>query len=202
MEIEIQKDKDPKIEDIQADKDFLDEGVIGEPKVEEKLKKVDPDAHCDIKFEMITKFFQKINDLKGKKKGEFLDRFFKEYLFVQDRKHAFAYLRLILPHLDRERGTYGLKEISLGRVISESFGLPQKEAQRLKHYKNPNHHPQGTPVGDFVGVMHSVIKDLCKAKSDLTVEEVNQFLDEIAEAEGRKEVEVKYLYSFTYWLKL
>jgi len=38
--------------------------------------------------------------------------------------------------------------------------------------------------------MHSVVKDLCRAKSDLTVEEVNNFLDELAEAEGKKEIEV------------
>jgi len=45
--------------------------------------------------------------------------------------------------------------------------------------------------------MHSVVKDLCKSKSDLTVEEVNHFLDELAQAEGKKEVEVILLESFS-----
>jgi len=182
---------DEKIEEIQKDKDWSF-GAAGndEIKADQKYRKVDPEGKCDLEFNILTKFFQKVNDSKGKKKSEFVEKFFKEYLFPKDRKHAFAYLRLILPHLDRERGSYGLKEISLGRVIAESFGLPQNEAQRLKHYKNPSYHPQGVPVGDFVGVMHSVVKDLCKIKSDLTVEEVNHFLDELAEAEGKKEIEV------------
>lgn len=96
----METEADLKFEEIQKDKDWFDDGgEMGEPKNEEKPKKVDPDGKCDIKFEIITKFFQKINDSKGRKKGEFLERFFKEYLFSQYRKQAFAYLRLILPHV-------------------------------------------------------------------------------------------------------
>jgi len=66
----------------------------------------------------------KVNDLKGKKKSEFVTKFFEEFLFKRDRRNAFSYLRLILPHLDRERGSYGLKEITLGKLVADAFGLP------------------------------------------------------------------------------
>ena len=54
---------------------------------------------CDLRFEILTRFFNKVNDLKGKKKSEFVQKFFEEYLFKKDRVHAFSYLRLILPHV-------------------------------------------------------------------------------------------------------
>ena len=62
MDLEL----DTKHEEIQKDKDWFDTDISQDQKVEEKGKKpVDPDGRCDLKFEMLTKFFQKINDSKG-----------------------------------------------------------------------------------------------------------------------------------------
>ena len=55
-------------------------------------------------------------------------------------------LRLILPEHDRERHTYGLREVNLGKLISDAFSLPTTESNRLKFYKNPNYQPIGAPV--------------------------------------------------------
>ena len=92
---------EPKIEEIAKDKEdwTLTNGGTDDTKYEEKPRKVDPDGKCDLKFEILTKFFQRVNDTKGKKKSEFVVKFFQEFLFPKDRKHAFAYLRLILPHV-------------------------------------------------------------------------------------------------------
>ena len=51
-----------------------------------------------------------------------------------------------MPEHDRERNTYGLKEVNLGKLFSESFSLPISESNRLKFYKNPNYQPVGSPV--------------------------------------------------------
>jgi len=108
---------DEKIEDIQKDKDWsFGGGATDEMKGDQKYRKVDPDGKCDLEFNILTKFFQKVNDSKGKKKSEFVEKFFKEYLFPRDRKHAFAYLRLILPHVDFDNC-----------VLSNSDSLIEKE---------------------------------------------------------------------------
>ena len=55
-------------------------------------------------------------------------------------------MRLLMPQLDRERGNYNLKETSLARMYSDILMLPKKEADRLKHWKNPQFQPIGGPV--------------------------------------------------------
>ena len=49
----------------------------------------------------------------------------------------------MLPHLDRERGSYGLKEHALSRLFAQALLLPPKEEDRLKHYKNPAKQTEG-----------------------------------------------------------
>lgn len=71
-------------------------------------------------------------------------------------------------------------------MLAESLGLPPQESQRLRFFKNPNYHPIGAPVGDFVGVCISVVRNLCRAESNLTVDDVNKFLDNLANAQDFK----------------
>jgi DNA ligase 4 len=49
----------------------------------------------------------------------------------------------------------------------------------LKHWKNPNFQPPGAPAGDFVGTLVYIIKNRCKTDSKMTLNEVNDFLDEL-----------------------
>jgi DNA ligase-4 len=67
-------------------------------------------------------------------------------------------MRLLLPQLDRERGNYGLKESTLAKYYAEILLLPQNEAERLKHWKNPIKQVEGVVAGDFVGVLMSVMR--------------------------------------------
>jgi hypothetical protein len=59
----------------------------------------------------------------------------------------------MMPALDRKRGNYGLKESNIGKFYADILTLPQKEAERLKHWKNPTKQPLGSPTGDFVGIL-------------------------------------------------
>ena len=71
-----------------------------------------------IKFKVLTQFFQKTSEIRGKKKTDFVTNVLKNCFFKKgDRLNSFLILRLILPDQDRERGNYGLKEIALGKLI-------------------------------------------------------------------------------------
>ena len=89
-------------------------------------------------------------------------------------------MRLLMPQLDRERGNYGLKESLLAKYYAEILLLPPQEADRLKHWKNPMKQPPGSPAGDFVGVLVSVMRNRARNDSKLTLNQLNQLLDELA----------------------
>ena len=89
-----------------------------------------------------------------------------------------------MPMLDRERGTYGLKESALSRLYAQALLLPPKEQDRLKHYKNPSKQTEGAPTGDFVGVLLHVMRFRSRDESaNYTIAQINQeFLDPLASA--------------------
>jgi DNA ligase-4 len=57
----------------------------------------------------------------------------------------------------------------------------------LKHWKNPNYQPEGAPAGDFVGLLTFVIKNRCSAVNTMTINDVNDFLDEFCRATSSDE---------------
>lgn len=84
-----------------------------------------------------------------------------------------------------------MKERSLGKVIADALGLPNDDAQRLQHFKNPTFQRPGTMTGDFPEVVFSVVKNLLRVESNLKVGELNQFLDELASNQNhQKQVEI------------
>eukprot|EP01022_Parablepharisma_sp_SALTPOND_P026654 TRINITY_DN64553_c0_g1_i1.p1 TRINITY_DN64553_c0_g1~~TRINITY_DN64553_c0_g1_i1.p1 ORF type:complete len:880 (-),score=84.68 TRINITY_DN64553_c0_g1_i1:2791-5430(-) len=92
----------------------------------------------------------------------------------------------VYPQLDKERGNYDLKEISLARIYSNILGLPKHEAERLQHYKNPKLQPEGDAAGNFVAILVSVLNNRCREDSVLSVMQVNQYLDQLANFSERK----------------
>lgn len=71
-----------------------------------------------------------------------------------------------------------MKESNIAKIYSEILLLPQKEADRLKFWKNPTKQPAGSPTGDFVQILMQVIENRCKDVSeDLKIHEINQKLD-------------------------
>ena len=93
----------------------------------------------------------------------------------------FPVLRLMLPQLDRERSSYGIKETLLAKLFIGllQLGPNSEDAIRLKNYKAPKS-SKGGP-GDFASVLYSVVKDREYGRKDEcpNVAEINSRLDEI-----------------------
>lgn len=141
-----------------------------------------------LSFDIFTRFLDGSVQLKPKEKQKYIQRYFDKIFFpdTNARKDAYLIMRLLMPQIDRERGTYGLKEANLGKIIGESLGLSKVDANRLYHFKNPQFHPKDAAyIGDFVLVMKSVVGPFCSPNSKLTLLEVDTFLDKLANCQEK-----------------
>ncbi|KAM4863815.1 DNA ligase 4 isoform X3 [Urocitellus parryii] len=95
-------------------------------------------------------------------------------------------MRLILPHLERERMAYGIKETMLAKLYIELLNLPRegKDALKLLNYRTPT----GTrgEAGDFAMIAYFVLKPRCLQKGSLTIQQVNELLDSVASNNSAK----------------
>lgn len=83
-----------------------------------------------VKFGLLVSMFQAmLRDRTAAKKRKrfrtFLDR-------VYTGREYFSAVRLILPGLDRERGTYGLKESTLATCVVDALGLAKDSPDALR----------------------------------------------------------------------
>ncbi|RWV82574.1 hypothetical protein GW17_00055912 [Ensete ventricosum] len=83
-----------------------------------------------VKFGLLVSMFQAmLRDRTAAKKRKrfrtFLDR-------VYTGREFFSAVRLILPGLDRERGTYGLKESALATCVVDALGLAKDSPDALR----------------------------------------------------------------------
>ncbi|CAI5516534.1 unnamed protein product [Closterium sp. Naga37s-1] len=104
----------------------------------------------------------------------------------------FAALRLMTPSLDRERGSYGVREAALGRCVAEAIGLARgsEEAQLLEDWQKGGRGHVGENAGKFVEVAMEVLKKRQQElPGDLTIADVNALLDDLAAA-GPREAKV------------
>eukprot|EP00250_Pteridium_aquilinum_P005954 c15961_g4_i1 orf=3-815(-) len=116
--------------------------------------------------------------LKRKHLCTFLDHVYTDHEF-------FSALRLILPGLDKERGTYGLKEAVLGKCIADALGLAKEseDAKKLLNWKKG-----GSNAGNFPLVSAEVLYRRQNSSSgNLTIKDINDHLDKLAKAENRDE---------------
>ncbi|KAM7184329.1 hypothetical protein V8F33_013053 [Rhypophila sp. PSN 637] len=110
-------------------------------------------------------------------------------------------MRLILPDKDRDRGVYGLKESTLGKLLVKVIKIDKNSADgyALMHWKLPgNARPGGAPgagnanqgtAGDFAGRCFEVLikRQMLIKPGDMTIGEVNVELDRLAGASGEAE---------------
>ncbi|KAK4217867.1 hypothetical protein QBC37DRAFT_413426 [Rhypophila decipiens] len=110
-------------------------------------------------------------------------------------------MRLILPDKDRDRGVYGLKESTLGKLLVKVIKIDKNSADgyALMHWKLPgNARPGGAPgaghanqgtAGDFAGRCFEVLskRQMIIKPGDMTIGEVNVELDRLAGASGEAE---------------
>ncbi|KAK6272919.1 hypothetical protein POUND7_010002 [Theobroma cacao] len=141
----------------------------------------------EIKLSVVVSLFSWIQKSKtsAKKRSKFrkfLDTFCKpsDYLSA---------MRLILPSLDRERGTYGLKESVLAICLIDALGMSRDspDALRLINWRKGGANT-GANAGNFALVAAEVLqRRQGTASGGLTIKELNDLLDRLASAESRAE---------------
>uniref|UniRef100_A0A2N9G3C4 DNA ligase n=1 Tax=Fagus sylvatica TaxID=28930 RepID=A0A2N9G3C4_FAGSY len=121
----------------------------------------------------------------GKKRSKF-----RKFLdtFCNPRDY-FSAIRLVLPNLDRERGSYGLKESVLATCLIDALGMARDshDALRLLNWRKGGAQT-GANAGNFSLVAAEVLqRRQGMASGGLTINEVNDLLDRLASSENRAE---------------
>ncbi|XP_009359940.2 DNA ligase 4 isoform X2 [Pyrus x bretschneideri] len=144
-------------------------------------------ATDETKFSVLCSLFNwmqksKTSTLKRSKFRKFLDNFCKPADY-------FSSIRLILPSLDRERGSYGLKESVLATCLIDALGIARdsEDALRLINWRKGGA-KTGANAGNFSLVAAEVLQRRQGLSSGgLTIKELNDLLDRLASSENRAE---------------
>ncbi|KAF8963440.1 DNA ligase 4 [Flammula alnicola] len=103
-------------------------------------------------------------------------------------------LRLILPQKDRERAVYGLKEKNLAKTYIKliPLGMRDPDAIRLLNWKKPTERDKTS--GDFPTVLYEVVsKRSSVIEGSLSIDDLNDILDELSKSMGKQDVQSKIL---------
>ncbi|KAJ0984175.1 hypothetical protein J5N97_002531 [Dioscorea zingiberensis] len=138
-----------------------------------------------VRFGLLCSMFQAMlrDRTAGKKRKRlrtFLDR-------VYTGREYFSAVRLILPGLDRERGTYGLKESALANALVDALGISKDsdDARRLINWRKGGAR-SGANAGNFALVAAEVLqRRQGLASGGMTIKELNDALDRLASSENR-----------------
>ncbi|KAF9612970.1 hypothetical protein IFM89_004673 [Coptis chinensis] len=125
----------------------------------------------------------KSSSKKRSKFRKFLDNYCKS------PSDYFNSIRLILPSLDRERGSYGLKESVLATCLIDALGISREseDAVRLINWRKGGA-KTGVNVGNFALVASEVLQRRQSLSSGgLTILELNVLLDRLSATENRAE---------------
>ena len=134
---------------------------------------------CDeVKFSVLVSLFNwmtksKSTFQKRSKFRKFLDHFCKPGDY-------FSAIRLILPSLDRERASYGLKESVLSLSLIDALGMSRdsEDAKKLVNWRKGGAKSTGALAGNFSLVAADVLQRRQGSVSGgLTIRELNQLLD-------------------------
>ncbi|KAK2646210.1 hypothetical protein Ddye_021405 [Dipteronia dyeriana] len=139
----------------------------------------------DVKFSVLVSLFNWIQKTKppAKKRSKFR-KFLDTYCESTD---YFTAVRLILPSLDRERGSYGLKEHVLATYLVDALGMSKdsQDAIRLKNWRKDG---GANNAGNFPMVAAEVLqRRQGMISGGLTIKELNDLLDLLASGENRAE---------------
>ncbi|KAJ8751040.1 hypothetical protein K2173_016221 [Erythroxylum novogranatense] len=139
------------------------------------------------KFSVLVSMFEWIQKTKysAQKRAKFR-KFLDNFCSPDD---YFAAIRLILPGLDRERGSYGLKESVLAAALVDALGMSKDSADALRLFNwRKGGAKTGANVGNFPLVASEVLQSRQGMSSGgLTIREVNDLLDRLASSENRTE---------------
>lgn len=98
-----------------------------------------PTMASKVRFGLLVAMFNAMSGDKSSAKKRSRLRAFLDRAYVPSggRDDYFSVLRLVLPGLDRERGTYGLKEAALAAVLVDALGIAKDstDAVRLTNWR-------------------------------------------------------------------
>ncbi|XP_028079720.1 DNA ligase 4 isoform X4 [Camellia sinensis] len=141
----------------------------------------------DTKFSVMCSLFTwmqktKTSTKKRSKFRKFIDTYCKPCDY-------FSAIRLILPGLDRERGSYGLKESVLATCLVDALGMSRESEDALRLFNWRKAGPRaGVNAGNFALVAAEVLQRRQGMTSGgLTIKELNELLDRLASSENRAE---------------
>ncbi|KAK6147415.1 hypothetical protein DH2020_018327 [Rehmannia glutinosa] len=144
----------------------------------------------ETKFSVMVSLFNwmqksKSSSVKRSKFRKFLDTFCRP----NNGDDYFSAIRLILPSLDRERGSYGLREHVLATCLIDALGMSRDspDSQRLLNWRKG-----GPKSGAFAGNFSLIAAEVLQRRQamvsgDLTIKELNELLDRLASCENRSE---------------
>ncbi|KAL0346903.1 UNVERIFIED_CONTAM: DNA ligase 4 [Sesamum calycinum] len=144
----------------------------------------------ETKFSVMVSLFNwmqksKSSSVKRSKFRKFLDTFCRP----NNGDDYFSAIRLILPGLDRERGSYGLREHVLATCLIDAIGMSRDspDSQRLLNWRKG-----GPRSGAFAGNFSIIAAEVLQQRQGmtsggLTIKELNELLDRLASSENRLE---------------
>ena len=95
--------------------------------------------------------------------------------------------RLIVPEKDRDRGMYGLKEMTLGKMLIRILKIDKNsdDGYNLTHWKLPGVKSTSATAGDFAGRCFDAIskRPMRSEPGDMSIAEVNERLDRLSVAQ-------------------
>ncbi|KAJ3693458.1 hypothetical protein LUZ60_008938 [Juncus effusus] len=140
-----------------------------------------------VRFGLLVSMFQAmLRERSSPKKRRFLRKFLDR---VYTGREYFSVIRLMLPGLDRERGSYGLKEASLAQCLVDALGLAKDspDAVRLLNWRKAGARA-GHNAGNFAMIAAEVLQSRQgMASGGLTIKELNDALNKLATTESRSE---------------
>uniref|UniRef100_A0A1J3K4K0 DNA ligase n=1 Tax=Noccaea caerulescens TaxID=107243 RepID=A0A1J3K4K0_NOCCA len=142
----------------------------------------------EIKFSVLVSLFNWIQKSKtsSQKRSKFR-KFIDTYCKPSD---YFVAVRLIIPALDRERGSYGLKESVLATCLIDALGISRDspDAVRLLNWRKGGTAKAGANAGNFSLIAAEVLqRRQGMASGGLTIKELNYLLDRLASSDNRAE---------------
>jgi DNA ligase-4 len=119
------------------------------------------------KFSILVSLFNWISKTKtsSRKRSKFR-KFIDTFCSPSD---YFSAVRLILPNLDRERGTYGLKESVLAVSLIEALGMSRDSPDALKliNWRKGGANATGANAGNF-SLVAAEVSNLIKFNKEIS----------------------------------
>jgi len=137
-----------------------------------------------ITFKEMSTLFEKLVKETDKKRRQkhlylFLSHCRNKLAGAANDESLYPIIRLLLPQLDKERGSYRIKESVLANLYVDflQLGRNSEDALKLKNFRAPKNN-QGD-AGDFAAVLFTVMNNRGYNATDINCEELNNKLDQI-----------------------